>query len=147
MVLFTGSLVRDLADCDLVIEAVFEQMAIKQDVFAHLDRVAKPGAILASNTSYLDIDAIAACTCVRRMCSACISSRRRTSCGCWRSCAGALPRSRDRHGDETRTIGKVGVVVGNCHGFVGNRMLAARNREADRLVLEGAAVGRGSRAA
>ena len=141
MALLTGSLaLGDLADCDLVIEAVFEQMAIKQDVFARLDRVAKPRAILASNTSYLDIDAIAACT-----------SRPADVLGMhFFSPANIMPLLEIVRGRATavevittamklaRTIAKVGVVVGNCHGFVGNRMLAARNREADRLVLEGA---------
>jgi 3-hydroxyacyl-CoA dehydrogenase len=141
MALLSGSLaLADVADCELVIEAVFEQMETKQDVFARLDRVAKPGAILASNTSYLDIDAIAAST-----------SRPADVLGMhFFSPANIMRlleivRGRDTATDViatamklARTIAKVGVVVGNCHGFVGNRMLAQRNREADRLVLEGA---------
>ena len=63
MGLLSGTLdLSALADCDLVIEAVFEEMAIKKDIFARLDAIAKPGAILASNTSYLDIDEIASVT-------------------------------------------------------------------------------------
>ncbi len=141
MALLSGSLaLADVADCELVIEAVFEQMETKQDVFARLDRVAKPGAILASNTSYLDLDAIAAST-----------SRPGDVLGMhFFSPANIMRlleivRGRDTATDViatamklARTIAKVGVVVGNCHGFVGNRMLAQRNREADRLVLEGA---------
>ena len=141
MALLRGSLaLEDLADCDLVIEAVFEQMAIKQDVFARLDRVARPGAILASNTSYLDIDAIAAST-----------SRPADVLGMhFFSPANIMRLLEIVRGRNTavdviatamklaRAIAKVGVVVGNCHGFVGNRMLAERNREADRLVFEGA---------
>ncbi len=63
MGLLTPSMnLEDLADCDLIIEAVFELMEIKKEVFGKLDKIAKPGAILASNTSYLDIDVIAAST-------------------------------------------------------------------------------------
>ena len=59
----TGTLkIEDLADCDLIVEAVFERMDVKKDVFARLDKIAKPDAILASNTSFLDIDEIAAAT-------------------------------------------------------------------------------------
>ena len=63
MGLLNGTLNRsDLADCDLIIEAIFEDMAIKKEIFADLDKIAKPGAILATNTSYLDINEIASVT-------------------------------------------------------------------------------------
>ncbi|MGV3478641.1 MAG: 3-hydroxyacyl-CoA dehydrogenase NAD-binding domain-containing protein [Sphingobium sp.] len=141
MALLTPSLdLADLADCDLIIEAVFEQMDIKTALFARLDAVAKPGAILATNTSYLDIDAIAAAT-----------ARPADVVGLhFFSPANVMRlleivRGRDTAPDViatamqvARKIGKVGVVVGNCFGFVGNRMLAQRQREAEKLILEGA---------
>lgn len=141
MGLLTGSLsLSDLADCDLVIEAVFEQMDIKREVFAKLDAVAKPGAILATNTSYLDIDAIAG-----------VTGRPQDVVGLhFFSPAHVMRLLEIVRGEATakdvvatamaiaRKIGKTGVVVGNCFGFVGNRMLAQRSREADKLVLEGA---------
>jgi len=141
MGLLTGSLqLDDLADCDLVIEAVFEQLDIKRDVFARLDKVAKSDAILATNTSYLDIDDIAAAT-----------SRPSSVIGLhFFSPANVMKlleivRTRDTSlpivataVKLAKTIGKLGVTVGNGFGFVGNRILAARNRESDRLILEGA---------
>jgi len=129
-----------VADCDLVIEAVFEQMEIKQALFARIDAVAKPGAILASNTSYLDIDAIAAAT-----------SRAHDVIGLhFFSPAHIMRLLEIVRGQATaidviataiafaKRLKKVGVVVGNCYGFVGNRMLAQRQREAEALMLEGA---------
>ena len=141
MAQLTGTLaLEDLAESDLVIEAVFEQIDIKEDVFRRLDRIARPGAILASNTSYLDLDAIAA-----------FSSRPESVIGLhFFSPANVMRLLEIVRGEKTspevlatavklaRTIGKVGVVVGNCSGFVGNRMLAARHREAEKLVVEGA---------
>jgi len=141
MGLLTGSLqLDDLADCDLVIEAVFEQLDIKRDVFARLDKVAKSDAILATNTSYLDIDEIAAAT-----------SRPSSIIGLhFFSPANVMKLLEIVRTKDTslpivatavklaKTIGKLGVTVGNGFGFVGNRILAARNRESDRLVLEGA---------
>jgi len=129
-----------LADADLVIEAVFEDMELKKGVFERLDKVAKPGAILASNTSYLDIDAIAAKTGrpedvlgthffspanVMRLLE--IVRGAKTSKSALATIVKLAPR-----------IGKIGVVVGVAHGFVGNRMLAQRQREAMKLILEGA---------
>ena len=68
---------EELADCDLIIEAVFENMDVKKEIFGKLDKIAKPGAILASNTSYLNIDEIAACDLAAAgRASACTSSRR-----------------------------------------------------------------------
>jgi 3-hydroxyacyl-CoA dehydrogenase len=141
MGLLTPSLrLEDLADCDLIIEAVFELMAIKQEVFGKLDQIAKPGAILASNTSYLDIDVIAAAT-----------ARPESVIGLhFFSPANVMRLLEVVRGARTdkaviatamrlgKTIGKVAVLVGNGHGFVGNRMLAERQREAQKLILEGA---------
>ena len=129
-----------LAGADLVIEAVYEKMDIKKSVFERLDGVAKPGAILASNTSYLDIDEIAAKTKrpedvlgmhffspanVMRLLE--IVRGAKTSKSALATIVQLAPK-----------IGKIGVVVGVAHGFVGNRMLAERQREAMKLILEGA---------
>lgn len=141
MGLLTGSLnMDDLADCDLIIEAVFENMAIKKEIFTKLDAIAKPGAILASNTSYLDVNEIAAMT-----------KRPEYVLGMhFFSPANVMRLLEVVRGDKTdkrviatamqlgRKIGKIAVLVGVCHGFVGNRMLEPRQREANRLVLEGA---------
>jgi 3-hydroxyacyl-CoA dehydrogenase len=130
----------DLADCDLIVEAVFEDMAVKKEVFGKLEAVARPGAILATNTSYLDIDEIAAST-----------SRPQDVVGLhFFSPANVMKLLEIVRADKTapdalatvvdlaRRIGKVAVVVGVCHGFVGNRMLAARGSESEALLLEGA---------
>ena len=129
-----------LADCDLIIEAVFENMAIKKEIFAKLDKIAKPGAILASNTSYLDIDEIASAT-----------KRPESVLGMhFFSPANVMRLLEVVRGDKTskpviatamqiaKKIGKVAALVGVCHGFVGNRMLEQRQREAQKLILEGA---------
>ena len=130
----------DLADCDLIIEAVFENMDVKKEIFGKLDRIAKPGAILASNTSYLDIDEIAAST-----------SRPGDVLGLhFFSPANVMRLLEVVRGARTapdvlvtamqvaRRIKKVAVVAGVCHGFIGNRMLMPRQIEANRLLLEGA---------
>jgi 3-hydroxyacyl-CoA dehydrogenase len=141
MALLTGSLsYGDLADCDLIIEAVFEQMEVKQDVFRKLDAVAKPGAILATNTSYLDIDEIAA-----------VTSRPESVLGMhFFSPANVMKLLEVVRAKATspaviatamklgKTIGKISVLAGNGPGFIGNRILRARNTQADALVLEGA---------
>jgi 3-hydroxyacyl-CoA dehydrogenase len=141
MGLLTGSLdLGDLRDCDLVIEAVFERMDIKKDVFARLDGIVKQGAILATNTSYLNVDEIASAT-----------KRPEFVIGLhFFSPANVMRLLEIVRGEKTskpviatamklaKTIGKVGVLVGVCPGFVGNRMLAQRTREANALVLEGA---------
>ena len=131
---------QQLADCDLIIEAVFENMAIKKDLFAKLDKIAKPGAILASNTSYLDVDEIASAT-----------SRPQDVVGMhFFSPANVMKLLEVVRGAKTapdvlatamdigKTIGKVAVVSGVCHGFIGNRMLAQRQAQANALILEGA---------
>ena len=130
----------DLADCDLIIEAVFETMEIKKEVFGKLDAVAKPGAILASNTSYLNIDEIAACT-----------KRPQDVVGThFFSPANVMKLLEVVRGEKTaddvlatvmalaKKIRKVAVVSGVCYGFIGNRMLMPRQVEANKLLLEGA---------
>ena len=130
----------DFRDVDLVIEAVFENMAIKKEIFAKLDEVCKPGAILASNTSTLDIDEIASAT-----------HRPEDVVGMhFFSPANVMKLLENVRGSKTsdevkatvmavaKKINKVGVMVGNCHGFVGNRMLHKRGAEAMALVNEGA---------
>ena len=141
MALLTPSLtLDDLADCDLVIEAVYESMDVKKEVFGKLDIICKPGAILASNTSYLDIDEIAAST-----------ARPQDVVGMhFFSPANVMKLLEVVRGDKTapdvlatamaigKKIGKVAVVAGVCHGFIGNRMLSTRQQPAMQLLLEGA---------
>ena len=128
-------------DADLVIEAVFEDLALKQRVFARLDEVAKPGAILATNTSTLDIEAIASAV-----------KRPRDVVGLhFFSPANVMPllevvRTKDSAPDVIRTaldlaraLRKTPVLARVCYGFIGNRMMEGYAREAQRMVLEGAA--------
>ena len=142
MGLLTGSLSHeDLADCDLIIEAVFELMAIKKEVFTTLDRIAKPGAILASNTSYLDINEIAAVTCrpeavlgLHFFSPANVMRLLEVVRG-----AKTAPAVIATAMDLARRMAKVAVVSGVCHGFIGNRMLEPRRQQAFATLLEGAA--------
>ncbi|MEZ5223740.1 MAG: 3-hydroxyacyl-CoA dehydrogenase NAD-binding domain-containing protein [Ilumatobacteraceae bacterium] len=141
MALITGSVNKaDFADCDLVIEAVFEDMELKKTIFSELDEICKPGAILASNTSALDLNEIASAT-----------ARPDDVIGMhFFSPANIMKLLEVVRGDHSspstiktvmslgKKIGKVAVLVGVCHGFVGNRMLRMRGIEAERLVLEGA---------
>ena len=128
------------SDVDLVIEAVFEDMGLKKLVFAELDKICKPGAILASNTSFLDVNEIAS-----------VTSRPEDVVGThFFSPANVMKLLEIVRGEKTskdiiatlmslsKRIGKVGVVVGVCHGFVGNRMLAARGVETESLLLKNA---------
>jgi 3-hydroxyacyl-CoA dehydrogenase len=132
----------DFARADLVIEAVFEGMALKKEVFRELDRVCKPGALLASNTSTLDVDEIASAT-----------SRPAYVIGThFFSPANVMRLLEVVRGKATsheviatcmqlsKSLGKIGVLVGNCRGFVGNRMFGPYRREAQFLVEEGAGV-------
>ncbi len=130
-----------LADADLVIEAVFESMAVKKDVFTKLDAVCKPGAILATNTSTLDIDEIAGAT---NRASDVIGLHFFSPAHIMRLLE--IVRGQATGGEIIATamslakrLGKVGVLVGNCFGFVGNRMLYGYGRENQLLLLEGAA--------
>ncbi len=131
---------QDLADCDLVIEAVFENMEVKQKVFTTLDAVVKQGAILASNTSTLDINQIASFT-----------KRPESVLGLhFFSPANVMKLLEVVRGEKTakdvlatvmqlaKKIRKTAVVAGVCDGFIGNRMLHAYFRQADLLVEEGA---------
>jgi 3-hydroxyacyl-CoA dehydrogenase len=128
-----------LADCDLIIEAVFENLDLKKEIFAKLDKTAKSGAILASNTSFLDLNAIAATTSrpehvaglhffspanVMRLLE--IVRGAKTSA---RTIATAMQLGRD--------IGKIAVLSGVCDGFIANRMMMPRSNVADRLILKG----------
>ena len=129
-----------IADVDMVVEAVFERMDIKKDLFAKLDKIVKPGAVLASNTSYLNIDEIASAT-----------NRPQDVIGMhFFSPANVMKLLEVVRADHTsksvintsmqigKRIGKIAALVGVCPGFVGNRMLAARTREAQALLNEGA---------
>jgi 3-hydroxyacyl-CoA dehydrogenase len=139
--LITGSLnMEDLADCDLVIEAVFENMDLKKEIFTKLDGIVKQGAILASNTSALDINAIAA-----------VTARPESVIGLhFFSPANVMKLLEIVRGDKTgkeviktcmafaKRIKKTAVLVGVCRGFVGNRILFPRQAQAQQLMLEGA---------
>lgn len=129
-----------LTSCDLVVEAVFEEMSVKQDVFRRLGAVAKPGAVLATNTSYLDVDQIAA-----------VSGRAHDVIGlhffapanimrlveiirCAKSEPGALAAGLAL----AKRLGKIPVLSGICDGFVGNRILAAYRQQAEFAIEDGA---------
>lgn len=139
--LLRGSLAyEDLAASDVVVEAVFEQLEVKRAVFARLDAVLKAGTIIASNTSYLDIDQLS--NGVRDPQNV-VGLHFFSPANVMRLVE--IVRCRETASDVLATclklakaIGKVGVVVGNGQGFVGNRMLAPRQREAEKLILEGA---------
>jgi 3-hydroxyacyl-CoA dehydrogenase len=129
-----------VADADIVIEAVFEDMAIKSQVFAALDRIVKPGAVLATNTSYLDVDALARGTSrpeavvgMHFFSPAHIMRLLEVVRG-----AATAPETLSVAIAVARKIGKIPVVVGVCHGFVGNRMHRVRGAEGERLLLDGA---------
>jgi 3-hydroxyacyl-CoA dehydrogenase len=132
----------DFDKVDMVVEAVFEGMALKKQVFGQLDRICKPGAILASNTSTLNIDGIAS-----------VTSRPESVIGThFFSPANIMRLLEIVRGKATgkaviatclqlsKRLGKVGVLVGNCRGFVGNRMFGPYRREAQFLVEEGATI-------
>ena len=132
--------ISDIANCDLIIEAVFENMKLKKDIFKELDHIAKKDAILATNTSALDVNEIAA-----------ITSRPENVIGLhFFSPANVMRLLEIVRGEKTsksvlatamkmaKNIGKIAAVVGVCPGFVGNRILAQRQREANKLILEGA---------
>ncbi len=137
--LITSTDLGALSQADLVIEAVFERLDIKQDVFARLDGICKPAAILATNTSFLDIDQIAAAT--RRpervlgmhfFSPAHVMRLLEVVRGAY-----SAPEVIKTALDLGRRLGKVAVCVGNCHGFVGNRILLARQTAAMELLLAG----------
>ena len=141
MARLNGTLTMDaFADCDLIIEAVFEDMDLKKQIFTDLDRIAKPGAILATNTSALDIDEIAS-----------VTSRPQDGIGLhFFSPANVMKLLEIVRADHTaddviatsmdlaKTINKIATLVGVCPGFVGNRILFARQAKAKKLVNTGA---------
>ena len=141
MALITGSLdMNALATVDLVIEAVFERMDVKKEIFTKLDAICKPGAILATNTSGLNIDEIAS-----------VTKRPEAVIGLhFFSPANVMKLLEIVRADHTsksviatsmklaKQIGKIAALVGVCPGFVGNRILGQRQREAQKLVMEGA---------
>jgi 3-hydroxyacyl-CoA dehydrogenase len=131
---------EDLDDADLVIEAVYENMDLKKEIFGKLDKICKPGAILATNTSYLNVDDIAAQT-----------SRPEYVLGLHFFSPANVMRLLEvvRAAKTSKTvlatslaiakkIKKIAVVVGVCYGFAGNRMFSQRRRESEKLILEGA---------
>ena len=130
---------EDLADCDLVIEAVFENLDLKKEIFKKLDGIVKDGAILATNTSALDVNAIAA-----------VTKRPEVVLGThFFSPANIMKLCEVVRGDKTskevlatimdlaKRIGKIAVVSGVCHGFIGNRMLFQRGVQSQKMVFEG----------
>jgi 3-hydroxyacyl-CoA dehydrogenase len=128
------------ADADIVIEAVFEDMEVKQEVFGRLDGIVKPGAVIASNTSYLDIDALARGT---RRPQAVLGMHFFSPANVMRLLEVVRGAATSLEALATaiavgRKLGKVPAIVGVCHGFVGNRMLRLRSIESERLLLEGA---------
>ena len=141
MALITGSTSKqDFADCDMVIEAVFEDMELKKSIFKELDEICKTGALLASNTSALDVNEIAS-----------VTSRPESVIGMhFFSPANVMKLLENVRGDKSsdsvvattmaigKKIKKVSVMVGVCPGFVGNRMLFMRGAEAERMLMEGA---------
>ncbi len=142
MALITGTLeMEQLADCDLVIEAVFENMAVKKEIFGKLDRIVKQGAVLATNTSALDVNEIASAA----------TSRPEAVVGMhFFSPANVMKLLEVVRGAKTsdtalatamhvgKKIGKVAAISGVCPGFIGNRILGARGAQAFAMLMEGA---------
>ena len=141
MALITGSTDKaDFASCDIVIEAVFENMELKQSIFRELDQICKPEALLATNTSALDVNVIAA-----------VTSRPESVIGMhFFSPANVMRLLEVVRGSKSspttiatamavaKRIDKIAAMVGVCNGFVGNRMLFMRGAEAERMIIEGA---------
>ncbi|MDX2380142.1 MAG: 3-hydroxyacyl-CoA dehydrogenase NAD-binding domain-containing protein [Acidimicrobiia bacterium] len=141
MSLITGSTDKtEFADCDIVIEAAFEDMELKKSIFRELDEICKADALLATNTSALDVDEIAA-----------VTSRPESVIGMhFFSPANVMKLLEVVRGEKSsdttvatamavaKRVNKIAALVGVCNGFVGNRMLFMRRAEADRMILEGA---------
>ena len=130
----------DLGDGDVVIEAVYENLDLKKEIFKRLDSIMKPGSLLSTNTSGLDVDAIAA-----------VTSRPADVCGMhFFSPANVMRLLEVIRGEKStpvtlasamalgKRLGKVSVVAGNCPGFIGNRMIGGYGRQANLMILEGA---------
>jgi 3-hydroxyacyl-CoA dehydrogenase len=131
---------ENVKDADLIIEAVFETMAVKKEVFTKLDQFAKQGAVLASNTSYLDINEIAATT---KRPQDVLGMHFFSPANVMKLCeivrgAKTAPDALMTAVSIAKRIAKVPVVVGVCDGFVGNRMLAARSKQSEKFLFEGA---------
>ena len=127
-------------DADIIIEAVFEEMPVKKQVFAKLDGLAKPDAVLATNTSTLDVDEIASAT---TRPESVIGTHFFSPANVMRLLENVRGRKSSKSTVATvmalgRRINKVPVLVGVCYGFVGNRMLHQRGQQAEKLILEGA---------
>ncbi len=141
--LITPTLTYDgFGDADMVIEAVFEGMALKKQIFGDLDRICKKGAILASNTSTLNIDEIASAT---SRPEAVIGTHFFSPANVMRLLEIVRGKASSKEVIATcmqlsKKLGKIGVLVGNCRGFVGNRMFGPYRREAQFMVEEGASV-------
>ena len=141
MALITGAVgLENIGQADLIVEAVFETMTIKKEVFGQLDKIAKSGAILATNTSFLDINEIAKET---KRPQDVIGMHFFSPANVMKLCE--IVRTKSSAPDTlatavslARKIGKVPVIVGVCDGFVGNRMLMARQRQASQLLFDGA---------
>ncbi len=141
MALITGSVDKaDFAGCDMVIEAVFEDMQLKKSIFTELDGICRPGAIMASNTSALNIDEIAAVTSrpgdvigMHFFSPANVMELLEVVRG-----AASSPSTVATAMAIGKRINKVAVLSGVCHGFIGNRMLFQRGIEANKIILEGA---------
>jgi 3-hydroxyacyl-CoA dehydrogenase len=129
-----------IRDADIVIEAVFEEMPIKKEVFAKLDGLAKPDAVLATNTSTLDVDEIASAT---KRPDSVVGTHFFSPANVMRLLENVRGKKSSKSTVATvmalgRRINKVPVLVGVCYGFVGNRMLHQRGQQAEKLILEGA---------
>lgn len=131
---------EDFAEADVVVEAVYENLDLKKEIFTKLDQIMKPGALLATNTSGLDVDAIAAST-----------QRPEAVCGMhFFSPANVMRLLEVVRGEKSspetlgtamalgKRLGKVSVMAGNCPGFIGNRMIGGYSRQANLMILEGA---------
>jgi 3-hydroxyacyl-CoA dehydrogenase len=140
MALLTPSLdMNDFADCDLIIEAVFESMPLKKEIFGKLDLIARPGAILASNTSALDLNEIASAT---RRPGSVIGLHFFSPANVMKLLEVVRGAATDKSVLATamalaKRIGKIAVVSGVCPGFIGNRMLFQRGEQARRMIFEG----------
>ncbi len=143
MALIQSTLSYDgFAEADMIIEAVFEGMALKKEIFGILDKICKQGAILASNTSTLNVDEIASATTRPEMV---IGTHFFSPANVMRLLEIVRGAASSKEVIATcmalsKKLGKVGVLVGNCRGFVGNRMFGPYRREAQFLVEEGATV-------
>lgn len=137
--LTTSSAIESAAEADLCVEAVFERLDLKQSIFRQLDAIAKPGAILASNTSFLDLNAIAEVTArpdhaVGLHFFAPANIMRLLEVVRGEKTSGAVVATAMALG---RTLNKVAVLSGVCDGFIANRLMARRGAAADRILLEG----------